>query len=147
MDFTDVYSEKVIEIAGNLPETQPLSAPDAKAQASSRICGSRIVVELNVRDGKVTEYAHQVAACAMGQTSASVVAQHIIGASVIELQALRKAMLNMLKEGGPPPTGRFSDLKYLQPIADYPARHASTMLVFDAIGDCLDQIAKKASDK
>jgi len=78
----------------------------------------------------------------MGQTSASVVAQHIVGCSVDELRVLQVKMLAMLKAGGPPPTGRFADLKYLQPVADYPARHASTMLIFDAVTACLDQIAQ-----
>lgn len=143
MDFTDVYSEKIIEIAGNLPVTEPIAYPDAHARKTSRVCGSAIEVDLKVRDGIVSAYAHDVSACAMGQTSASVVGQNIVGAGADEMRVLRETMIKMLKEGGPPPVGRFADLKYLQPVADYPARHASTLLVFDAVIDCLDQIERK----
>lgn len=140
MELSDVYSARIIEIAGNMPVTPPLAAPDAVAKKASRICGSRIEVSLNVADGIITEYAQDVSACALGQTSASVVAQHIVGAGVDEMRALRDVMLAMLKDHGPVPTGRWDDLKYLAAVRDYPARHASTMLVFEAVVACLDQV-------
>lgn len=144
MELSDVYSERIIEIAANLPVTTPLVAPDATARKTSRICGSRIEVSLNVKDGIVRDYAHEVSACALGQTSASIVAQNIVGASVDELYALRDTMVAMLKKNGPPPTERWDDMKYLEAVRDYPARHTSTLLVLEAVVDCLDQIATKA---
>ncbi|HUO11904.1 MAG TPA: iron-sulfur cluster assembly scaffold protein, partial [Caulobacteraceae bacterium] len=45
----------------------------------------------------------------------------------------------MLKEGGPPPEGRFADLAMLAPVKDYPPRHASTMLAFEATVDACRQ--------
>ncbi len=144
MELSDVYSERIIEIAANLPVTTPLVAPDVTARKTSRICGSRIEVSLNVKDGIVRDYAHEVSACALGQTSASIVAQNIVGARVDELYALRDTMVAMLKKNGPPPTGRWVDMKYLEAVRDYPARHTSTLLVLEAVVDCLDQIATKA---
>jgi NifU-like protein involved in Fe-S cluster formation len=95
-----------------------------------------------MRDGVVTDYAHDVKACALGQASSSIMAQHVVGANAQELRDLRETMLRMLKEEGAAPQGRFDDLKYLEPVRDYKARHASTMLVFDAVVDCIDQIEK-----
>jgi NifU-like protein involved in Fe-S cluster formation len=141
----DVYNAKILEFAGNIPRIGRLEAPDASAKAHSKLCGSTVVVDLKVDNGVVSDFAHDVKACALGQASSSVMARHIVGATPAELRAVREAMRAMLKENGPPPQGRFADLKYLEPVRDYKARHASTMLTFDAVADCLDQIEKKGA--
>ena len=96
-----------------------------------------------MRDGVVTGFAHEVKACALGQASSSIMAQNVVGATADELRAVRETMLKMLKENGPPPEGRFADLKYLEPVRDFKARHASTMLTFDAVVDAIGQIERK----
>lgn len=136
----DIYNARILEFAGNIPRIGRLEHPQASAKAHSKLCGSTVIVDLCLKDGVVSDYAHDVKACALGQASSSIVAQHVIGATPEELRAVRKTMRAMLKEGGEPPTGRFEDLKFLEPVREYKARHASTMLVFDAIVDALDQI-------
>ena len=136
----DVYNAKILEFAGNIPRLGKLEAPDASAKAHSKLCGSTITVDLKVSNGTITDYAHEVKACALGQSSASIVASHIVGAHADELRALKTTMYAMLKQGGPAPEGRFSALKFLEPVREYRARHASTLLVFDAVVDALDQI-------
>ncbi len=96
-----------------------------------------------MRDGIVTDFAHVVKACALGQASSSIVAKHVVGSTAEELRDVRDTMLRMLKENGMPPTGRFEDLKYLKPARDYKTRHASTMLIFDAVIDAIGQIERK----
>lgn len=142
MELTDLYSDKIIEIAGRLPIIERLAAPDASARKVSRVCGSIVEVDLKLEDGSVAEYAHEVSACALGQTSASIVASHILGSSADELRTLRQQIFVMLKENGPPPNGKWDEFKYLQPVRDYPARHTSTLLIMDAVIDCLDSIEK-----
>lgn len=139
----DVYNAKILGFAGNIGRIGRLAAPDASATAHSKLCGSTVTVDLAVKDGVITDFAHEVKACALGQASSAIMAQHVVGASAGELRATREAMLRMLKEDGPPPEGRFADLKYLEPVRDYKARHASTMLTFDAVVDCLDQIERR----
>ena len=95
----------------------------------------------------VTDFAHDVKACALGQASSSIMASHVVGATAQELRDVRETMLRMLKENGPPPTGRFEDLKYLEPVRDYKARHASTMLTFDAVVDAIGQIERARGGK
>ena len=141
----DVYNAKILNFAGNIPRMPRLENPDATATAHSKLCGSTVTVDLRVENGVVTDFAHDVKACALGQASASIMAQNIVGASAGELRAVRETMRRMLKENGPAPEGRFSDLKYLEPVRDYKARHASTLLTFDAVVDCLDQIDRKAA--
>ncbi|MEP0234505.1 iron-sulfur cluster assembly scaffold protein [Roseibium sp.] len=136
----DIYNAKILEFAGNIPRLGRLDTPQATAKAHSRLCGSTVVVDLNVADGKVCDFAHDVKACALGQASASIMAQHVIGASTSELRELRETMRAMLKDNGPAPEGRFEDLKFLEPVREYKARHASTLLTFDAVVDALDQI-------
>lgn len=141
----DVYNARIIEFAGNIPRIGRLEAPDASARAHSKLCGSTVTVDLKMDGDVVTDFAHDVKACALGQASSSIMARHVVGATADELRAVRQVMLRMLKESGPPPQGRFEELKFLEPVRDYKARHASTMLTFDAVVDCLDQIERKRS--
>ena len=145
MELTDLYSAKILEFAGNLPAMPRLGHPQATARRTSRVCGSVVEVDLNVRDGQVSDYAHDVSACALGQTAAAIVARHIIGSTPEELRLLRTQMVAMLKAGGPPPTGKWADLAVLAPVRDYKPRHASTLLVFEAVVDCLDQIERQGA--
>lgn len=140
----DVYNSKILGFAGNIGRIGRLDAPDASAKAHSKLCGSTIVVDLKVEGDKIVDYAHDVKACALGQASSAIVATNIIGATVAEMQQVRLEMQQMLKEGGSPPEGRFADLKYLQPVKDHKARHTSTLLVFDAVVDALDQVKERA---
>lgn len=143
----DVYNTKILGFAGNITRIGRLEHPDATAKAHSKLCGSTVTVDLKMQDGVVTDFAHEVKACALGQASSSIMARNIIGASAAELRAVRETMLKMLKENGPPPEGRFEDLKYLEPVRDYKARHASTMLTFDAVVDCLNQIESRQAEE
>ena len=142
----DIYNAKILEFAGNIPRIGRLAEPDATARAHSRLCGSTVTVDLKMADGRVSDFAHDVKACALGQASSSIMARNVIGSTPDELRAVREAMYKMLKESGSPPDGRWADLKYLEPVRDYKARHASTLLTFDAVVDAVSQIeAKKAS--
>lgn len=136
----DIYNSRILEFAGNIPRIGSLENADAFAQAHSKLCGSRVKVWLSMRDGHVTDFAHEVKACALGQASSSIMARHVIGATAAELRQAKSDMLAMLKDGGEGPVGRFEDMRYLLPVRDYKARHASTMLTFDAVVDCLNQI-------
>ena len=136
----NVYNAKILEYAGNIERTGVLENPDATARAHSKLCGSTVDVSLKLDGDVVSDFAHKVKACALGQASSSIMARVVVGSSTSELRELRDTMYAMLKEEGPPPQGRFEDFKFLEPVRDYKARHASTLLTFDAVVDCLDQI-------
>lgn len=137
----ELYSDTIIDAAAAIPPARRLENPQASAKKVSRVCGSEVEVDLSLEDDAVSAFGMTARACALGQAAASIVARNIIGARVPELYALRDDMRAMLKEGGPPPGGeRWKDLQALEPIRDYPQRHASTMLVFEAVVDCLNQI-------
>lgn len=139
----DIYNKRILEFAGTIPRLGRLPSPDASATAHSRLCGSTVTVDLTMAGDTVTDFAHEVKACALGQASSSIMARNVVGASAAELRDVRETMRRMLKEGGPPPQGRFADLQFLEPVRDYKARHASTMLTFDAVVDAIDQIEAK----
>ena|SRR5690606_25331080 len=142
----DVYNAKILAFAGNIGRIGRLADPDASATAHSKLCGSTVTIDLKMSDGVVTDFAHEVKACALGQASSSIMAAHVVGASAEELREVREIMRKMLKENGAPPEGRFADLKYLEPVRDYKARHASTMLTFDAVVEAIEQIERKRAD-
>ncbi len=128
----DLYSTKVLALAANLPHAGRLTDPDGSAEKVSKLCGSRVVVDVKVADGAVRDFAQDVKACALGQASAAVLGGAILGATLDEIEQARDGLRAMLKTGAEPPAGRFADVAMLAPVKDYPARHASTLLAFEA---------------
>ncbi len=141
--LNEVYNSRILELAGNIPRLGRLGDADATATAHSRLCGSTVTVDLKMDGDRVSDFAHEVKACALGQASSSIMARNVIGANAQELRNLREAVRRMLKENGAPPTGRWSDVAVLEPVRDYKARHASTLLTFDAVVDAIDQVEAK----
>ena len=138
----DLYSARILKLAANMPRAGRLAAPGATSERVSRLCGSRIVVDVVVEDGRVADFAQDVRACALGQAAAAILGEHVVGASVEEIAAGRDALRDMLKHGGAPPQGRFADLAVLEQVRDFPARHASTLLAFEAAAE-----AAQAADR
>lgn len=140
--LNDIYNKKIIELAGNIPRIGRLADPDASATAHSKLCGSTVKIDLKMDGDVVTDFAHEVKACALGQASSSIMARHVIGSTAGELRQLREMVRKMLKENGAPPASedKWADIALLEPVRDFKARHASTMLTFDAVVDAIGQI-------
>ena len=138
--INDVYNKKILGLAADIPRLGRLSHPDATAIAHSKLCGSKVTVDINMKEGKISDFAHDVKACALGQASSSIMARHVIGSTPDELRTLREQMHRMLKENGDPPQGKWADCEALLPVRDFKARHASTLLTFDAVVDAVNQI-------
>src|SRR5512140_1802293 len=143
----DIYNKRILELAGSIPRIGRLPEPDGSATAHSRLCGSAVTVDVKMDGPVVTDFAHDVKACALGQASSSIMARHVIGSNSGELRELRETVRKMLKENGPPPSGKWADIAVLEPVRDYKARHASTLLTFDAVVSALDQIEAKSGSK
>jgi NifU-like protein involved in Fe-S cluster formation len=139
-DLDEIYNTKLLELAAHIPCSERLKAPDATATAHSKLCGSTIAIDLKMSGDRVTGFGQTVKACLLGQATAAIVGTHIIGATSAELRAAAAAMRAMLKENGDPPAGRFADLAVLEPARHYKARHASVMLVFDALEQAMGEI-------
>lgn len=132
-ELNDIYSTRLLDIAANMARTSRLASPDVTATAHSKLCGSTITVDLSIADDTIVDYGQTVKACLLGQASASIVGREIVGVGIEEIQAVGRAMRAMLKEEGPAPEGRWADLGLLEPVRPYKSRHASTLLVFEAI--------------
>ena len=145
--LNDIYNKRIIELAGNIPRLGRLADPDASAMAHSKLCGSTVKIDLKMDGPVVTDFAHDVKACALGQASSSIMASHVVGSTADELRELREIVRKMLKENGSPPQGKWADIGLLEPVRDYKARHASTLLTFDAVVDAIGQIEAKASEQ
>ena len=143
--LNEVYNRRILELAGNIPRLGRLPDADATATAHSKLCGSTVTVDLKMDGDQVTDFAHDVKACALGQASSSIMASHVVGSTATELRELRETVRRMLKENGSPPQGKWADIALLEPVRDYKARHASTMLTFDAVVDAIGQIEAKAT--
>jgi NifU-like protein involved in Fe-S cluster formation len=138
----DLYSAKILGLVANMPRAGRLPAPDASAEKIAKLCGSKITVDVVLHEGRVADFAQDVRACALGQAAAAVLGAHVIGADAGEIEVARDALRAMLKDNGPAPQGRFSELAVLEPVKDYPARHASTLLAFEA---ALEAVRKAAT--
>jgi NifU-like protein involved in Fe-S cluster formation len=145
--LNDVYNRRILELAGNIPRLGRLGDADATATAHSKLCGSTVTIDLKMDGDTVTDFAHDVKACALGQASSSIMARNVIGSRAQELRELRETVRRMLKENGAAPGGKWTDIAVLEPVRDYKARHASTLLTFDAVVDAIDKIeAKRRAD-
>lgn len=146
-----LYNQRILALAADIPRRGRLEHPQASATAVSKLCGSRVRVDVSLADGRVSDFAHELHACALGSASTSVMARNIIGAGAGELRAVSAAMRGMLREGAPPPSEvlpaqwreRWRDLEILQPVRAFKSRHASTLLVFDAVEECLEKIERE----
>ncbi len=139
----DIYNNRILEFAGNIPRIGALDDADAQAQAHSKLCGSKVRVYVKMDGDTVSDFSHELKACALGQASSSIMARHVIGATAAEIRQAREDMLAMLKADGEGPSGRFEEMRFLRPVKDYKARHASTMLTFDAVVDAIGQVEAK----
>ena len=146
--LNDIYNKRIIELAGNIARLGRLADPDASATAHSKLCGSTVKIDLKMDGPVVTDFAHDVKACALGQASSSIMASHVVGSTAEELRELRETVRRMLKENGSPPQqGKWADIALLEPVRDYKARHASTMLTFDAVVDAIGQIEARTNNQ
>jgi NifU-like protein involved in Fe-S cluster formation len=145
--LNEVYNNRILELAGNIPRLGRLADAHATATAHSKLCGSTVTVDVKMAGNAVADFAHEVKACALGQASSSIMARNILGATADELRELRETVRRMLKENGAPPEGKWADIAVLEPVRDYKARHASTLLTFDAVIDAIGQIEAKQRAK
>jgi NifU-like protein involved in Fe-S cluster formation len=144
--LNEVYNRRILELAGSIPRLGRLPDADASATKLSKLCGSTVTIDLKMEGDVVTDFAHEVKACALGQASSSIMARHVVGSNASELRELRDTVQRMLKENGAPPTsGKWADIAVLEPVRDFKARHASTLLTFDAVVSAIDQIEVKRS--
>jgi NifU-like protein involved in Fe-S cluster formation len=143
--LNDIYNKRILELAADIPRLGRLEQPQGSATAHSKLCGSTVTVDLSLSDGRVSDFAHDVKACALGQASSSIMARNVIGSTPEELQELRESVRKMLKENAAPPGGRWAEIGVLEPVRDYKARHASTLLTFDAVVEALNRIAAARS--
>jgi NifU-like protein involved in Fe-S cluster formation len=143
--LNDVYNKRILELAADIPRQGRLASPGASATAHSKLCGSTVTIDLSMEDGRVSDFAHDVKACALGQASSSIMARNVVGSTPEELRAIRETVRRMLKENGAPPAdGKWRDIAVLEPVREYKARHASTLLTFDAVVKALDEIEQRA---
>jgi NifU-like protein involved in Fe-S cluster formation len=142
----DIYSQRILELAAAMPRTARLTMPHATATAHSKLCGSTVTIDLAMEGDVVIDYGQKVKACLLGQSAASVMGREVVGSTAAELRAVGAAMRKMLKEDGAPPRGKWGDLAALEKVRDYKARHASTLLVFDAVEDAIAQIEARRAE-
>lgn len=131
----ELYSARILELAANMPHAGRLAQPDSSSEKTSRLCGSRIIADVVMDGDHIADFAQDVRACALGQAAAAILGESVVGASVEEVESARDALRAMLKAGAEPPQGRFAGLALLAQVKDYPARHASTMLAFEACAE------------
>lgn len=136
----DLYNTDVLSLAANITHVGSLDAPDASVRKVSRLCGSWVEIDIKATDDVITGFALRLQACALGQASSAILAEHVIGSTLAELIWARDELEAMLKSGGKEPVGRFEKLALLKEVANYPARHTSTLLAFNAVVEALESL-------
>jgi NifU-like protein involved in Fe-S cluster formation len=143
--FGELYHNRVLELAADIPHAERLAHPQGSSLKVSRVCGSTVAVDVNLDgEGRIARIGVEPHACALGQAATSILARHAVGRSLAEIETARDALRAMLKEGAEPPQGEFWELRHLQPVRDYPPRHTSTMLAFEAAAEAMKEALAKA---
>ena len=143
-DLVKLYSQRILALAADIPRLGRLEAPQASVKRRSPLCGSTVTVDLTMKDGRISDFAQDVKACALGQAAASVVGANVVGRSLPEIEAARDALKAMLKEDGPTPPAPFDGLEVLRPARDYKNRHMSIMLALEATAEAMEAAEKSA---
>jgi NifU-like protein involved in Fe-S cluster formation len=138
-DLIKLYSARILALAADVPHLGRLDAPQASVKRRSPLCGSQVTVDLDMADGRVSRFAQDVKACALGQAAAAVLGQVVIGRSAAELTQAAKELRAMLTEAGPVPTAPFTGYEVLTPARDYRNRHASILLAVEAAAEAAQQ--------
>jgi NifU-like protein involved in Fe-S cluster formation len=138
-DLMKLYSQRILALAAGIPHVGRLEHPQGSAMKRSPLCGSTVTVDVMVEDGRIAEFAQDVKACALGQSSASVLGTHAIGRTRAEIEKGRDQLKAMIKDGGPAPDAPFAELEVLRPARDYKNRHASILLAWEATLAAMDQ--------
>lgn len=143
-DLIKLYSQRILALAADIPHRGTLEAPQARVKKRAPLCGSTVTVDLCLTDGKVSAFAQDVKACALGQASAALLGKHVVGRTRLEVEAARDALEAMLKSGGPPPGAPWDGYEVLEPAREYRNRHASIMLALDATADAMAEAERAA---
>ena len=131
-DLIKLYSGQILALATEIPHLGRLTAPDGTSRKRSPLCGSTVTVDVAMENGRVSDFAQDVKACALGQASASILGGIVIGRSRPELEQARDELTAMLKSAGPAPGAPFHVYEVLLPARDYKNRHASILLALEA---------------
>jgi NifU-like protein involved in Fe-S cluster formation len=131
-DLINLYSARILALAADIPLTTRLENPAASVKRRSPLCGSTVTVDVVVKDGKILQFGQDVKACALGQASASIMAENIIGRTLVQIEHARDQLSDMLKHAGPIPDAPFQGFEVLLPARDFKNRHASIMLALQA---------------
>ncbi len=138
--MSEIYTTEFLRLATNIPHLGKLDHPDASATRTSRICGSRVHVDMCVKDGKIVDYAQEVKACALGQAASALMGGLVIGLSRGDIEDGRQQLERLLKGDGQLPTGVWEGFSIFHPAREHTSRHTSILLVFDAVLDALAEI-------
>lgn len=137
-DLMQLYSRRILALTTAIPHQGRLEDAQASVQRRSPQCGSSVTVHLSMRDGRISDFAQEVRACALGQASASVLGQAVIGSDRDTIAQVRDQLRAMLTAEGPPPPAPFADLEALIPARAYPNRHASILLAWEATLEAIE---------
>ncbi|MEJ6388431.1 iron-sulfur cluster assembly scaffold protein [Gymnodinialimonas ulvae] len=143
-DLIKLYSQRILALAADIPYRARLDAPQASVKKRAPLCGSTVTVDLDMTDGVISRFGQDVKACALGQASAAILGQNVLGRSRAEVEATRDALRAMLKDGGPVPDAPFDGYDVLEPARDYRNRHASILLSLDATADAIAEAERAA---
>ena len=137
-DLMQLYSRRILGLTASIPHQGRLEEADGSASRRSPQCGSTVQVDVAMADDRVKDFAQEVRACALGQASAAVLGGAVLGRTRDQIAAGRDALQAMLTDGAPAPSEPFAELEALLPARDYPNRHASILLAWDATLAAID---------
>jgi len=130
--MSDLYTKDILRLAASVPYGERLTDPDVTVQKTSRICGSRITLDVDFDGDRIARLGQEVKACALGQATSALVAPKLIGKGYGEIAPAAEAFKAMIEGRGDVPDSPWDDLDLLLPVREHRSRHGSVMLIFEA---------------
>jgi NifU-like protein involved in Fe-S cluster formation len=130
-----LYNMEILRLAASVADRPRLDTPQATVERRSPTCGSRVTVDVVLDgEGRVSAFGQEVRACALGQASAVLMGQHIVGRDAVALENARDYLRDYLAGERDDP-GEWPGLEVFAPARSHRARHPSILLAFDAAAE------------
>jgi NifU-like protein involved in Fe-S cluster formation len=132
-----LYTIEILRLAGSLPDAVALDRVDGRSELRSPTCGSSVLAEVQVEEGRVVAISQSVRACAFGQASAALVARHAAGRNRQEIAAALARLTAWLDGTADDPDGW--GLEALAPAKSRKSRHGAILLPFRTLLAAVDE--------
>ena len=135
-----LYQQAIMQLAAEAVGHGTLAAPSASVLVDNPLCGDRVEMQIESRDGRIAALGHRVKGCLLCRAAASILGKRAPGTTAVDIEAVSQQLATLLREAGAPPPG-WEELSVFAPVQAHPSRHRCVQLPFEALLQALQRVA------